>query len=123
MDNQRPQLDLKFYKDICPDQNGAPSRTLMTLASKTYHFKVPVIAVFTKFDQFLRNVQMHLTDYPDEYPDSNVSEVAEIRFQEHFLHPLGDDVRFVRLESGFAVECQGYALTFSRNAQAKQALR
>jgi hypothetical protein len=22
MDNQRPQLDLKFYKDICPDQNG-----------------------------------------------------------------------------------------------------
>ena len=23
MDNQRPQLDLKFYKDICPDQNGA----------------------------------------------------------------------------------------------------
>jgi hypothetical protein len=23
MDNQRPQLDLKFYKDICPDRNGA----------------------------------------------------------------------------------------------------
>ena len=23
MDNQRPGLDLKFYKDICPDQNGA----------------------------------------------------------------------------------------------------
>ena len=23
MDNQRPQLDLKFYKDICPDANGA----------------------------------------------------------------------------------------------------
>ena len=22
MDDQRPQLDLKFYKDICPDQNG-----------------------------------------------------------------------------------------------------
>ena len=26
MDNQRPQLDLKFYKDICPDQNGASLR-------------------------------------------------------------------------------------------------
>ena len=25
MDNQRPQLDLKFYTDICPDQNGASS--------------------------------------------------------------------------------------------------
>ena len=26
MDNQRPELDLKFYKDICPDQNGVFSR-------------------------------------------------------------------------------------------------
>jgi hypothetical protein len=22
MDNQRPELDLKFYKDICPDKSG-----------------------------------------------------------------------------------------------------
>ena len=25
MDNQRPELDLKFYKDICPDRNGVSS--------------------------------------------------------------------------------------------------
>jgi hypothetical protein len=75
MDNQRPELDLKFYKDICPDQN-----------------------VFTKHDQFLRNVGMHLSDFPDEYLDSNVSEVAEKQFQEHYLHPLGDDIIFVQLE-------------------------
>ncbi|KAN0137762.1 hypothetical protein V8E53_004246 [Lactarius tabidus] len=82
MDNQRPQLDLKFYKDICPDQN------------------VPVIAVFTKYDQYLRNVEMHLVDYPDEfrYLDNRVSQVAQHQFQEQYLHPLGDDVRFVRLE-------------------------
>ena len=30
MDNQRPQLDLKFYNDICPDQNGVSSWTFMT---------------------------------------------------------------------------------------------
>ena len=30
MDNQRPQLDLKFFKDICPDRNGASLRTPMT---------------------------------------------------------------------------------------------
>ena len=30
MDNQRPQLDLKFYKNICPDRNGASSWTFMT---------------------------------------------------------------------------------------------
>ena len=68
------------------------------------HFEVPVIAVFTKYDQFLRNVEMDLMDYSNEYPDSNVSEVAETRFQEHYLHPLGDDVRYVRLESGFTVK-------------------
>ena len=31
MDNQRPQLDLKFYKDICPDENGASLRTFMAV--------------------------------------------------------------------------------------------
>ena len=62
------------------------------------YFQVPVIAVFTKYDQFRRNVEMDVFDYPDKYPDSNVSQVTEKRFQEHFLHPLGNDVRYVRLE-------------------------
>ena len=71
-------------------------------------FEVPVIAVFTKYDQFLRNVGMQLADYPDEYPDGNVSDVAEKLFQEYYLHPLGDDFGYVRLESGFRVNCQVY---------------
>ena len=54
--------------------------------------------MFTKYDQFRRNVEMDVVDYPDKYPDSNVSQVAEKQFQEHFLHPLGNDVRYVRLE-------------------------
>ena len=29
MDNQRPQLDLKHYEDICPDQNGASLHIVM----------------------------------------------------------------------------------------------
>jgi hypothetical protein len=65
-----------------------------------HHCEVPIIVVFTKYDQFLRNVQMHLSDYPDEYRDSNVSEVVEKQFQEHYVHPLGDDIRFVQLKSG-----------------------
>jgi hypothetical protein len=68
--------------------------------------------VFTKYDQFLRNVGMHLADYPSEYPDCDISEVAEKQFQEHYLHPLGDDVRYVKLQSGFRVECRGYSLIF-----------
>ncbi|KAH9030086.1 hypothetical protein EDB84DRAFT_1562654 [Lactarius hengduanensis] len=78
MDNQRPGLDLRFLKDICPDEN------------------VPVIAVFTKYDQFRRNVKIDVEDYGN--PDDKVSEVEEKIFQEHYLHPLGDGVRFVRLE-------------------------
>ena len=68
----------------------------------------------------MRNVGMHLVDYPNEYPNSNVSEVAEKQFQEHYLHPLGNDVRYVRLESGLGVICQGHILMyFGRNAHAK----
>ncbi|KAH9031173.1 hypothetical protein EDB84DRAFT_1271108 [Lactarius hengduanensis] len=78
MDNQRPQLDLKFFNDICPERN------------------VPVIAVFTKYDQFRRNVQIHVEDFGS--PNDDARDVAEKRFQEHYVSPLGDDVRFVRLE-------------------------
>ena len=74
------------------------------------HFEVPVIVVFTKYDQFLRNVRMHLVDFPSDCPDSSVSEAAKRQFQEHYLYPLGDDIRYVRLESGFRVKCQGHKL-------------
>jgi hypothetical protein len=75
--------------------------------------------VFTKYDQFWRNVEMHLADYPNEFPDSNVSDVVDKSFEEHYLHLLGNDVRFVRLASGFGFEGQGYILTLCRNAQAE----
>ena len=65
------------------------------------HFEVPVIAVFTKYDQFLRNVKVDVLDDPDKYPNRSVSEVAEQVFQEHYLCPLGDDIEYVQLESEF----------------------
>ena len=40
---------------------------------------------------------MDVFDYPDKYLDRNVSQVVENQFQEHYLRPLGDDVRYVRL--------------------------
>jgi hypothetical protein len=42
---------------------------------------------------------MDMTDEPEKYPDSDVSQVVEELFQEHYLRPLGDDVSYVRLES------------------------
>ena len=86
----------------------------------THLFEVPVIVVFTKYDQFVYNVAMHLFDYPSSYPESDPSVVAEKRFQKHYLHPLGNDIRFVRLKSGFEVKCYERKLTFlGRNARAK----
>ena len=73
--------------------------------------------MFTKYDQFLRNVKMDVLDDPDKYSDRSVSDVAEQVFQEHYLFPLGDDVGYVRLESELRVICQGLMLMlFERNA-------
>jgi hypothetical protein len=95
----------------------------MVMTVSTHHFEVPVIVVFTKYDQFLRNVEMHLADYPNEYPDRDLSEAAEKQFQEHYLCPLGDDVRFVQLESGLIDKFQDCMLMFvGRNAHAKESL-
>ena len=98
MDGHRPGLDLKFHKDICSDQNGASLWTFVTVIF-TQHFQVPVIAVFTKYEQFLRDVTDDVLDYPDKYLNRSVSEVAKERFQEHYLRPLGEDVGYVQLES------------------------
>jgi hypothetical protein len=46
---------------------------------------------------------MDVWDDPDRYPDSDVAQVAEKLFQDHYLRPLGDDVKYVRLESEFRV--------------------
>ncbi|KAF8262884.1 hypothetical protein EI94DRAFT_1742403 [Lactarius quietus] len=91
MDNQRPGLDLKFYDKICPDPN------------------VPVIAVFTKYDQFLFNVEMDVFDDPDKFPDGDVSKEAKRLFQEYYLRPLGNNGRYVRLEKMHNKEsrCEG----------------
>ena len=76
------------------------------------HFEVPIIVVFTKYDQFLHNVRMDVLDDPDLYLDRGVSEVAKERFEEHYVHPLGDDIRYVQLESELQVICQGHMLMF-----------
>ena len=101
MDGHRPGLDLKFYEKICPDQNGVSLRMFMKSFNET--LEVPVIAVFTKYDQFLRNVMMDVSDDPAKYLNRSVSEVAEEQFQEQYLCPLGDNIGYVQLESELQV--------------------
>jgi hypothetical protein len=63
---------------------------------------------------------MDVSDDPAEYPDCSISEVAEEQFQEQYLHPLGNDVQYVKLESELQVIYQGHILMlFVRNACAR----
>ncbi len=76
-----------------------------------------MIAVFTKNDQFLRNVGIDLEDQNHEDPCIDASKEAKERaaneiFEEHYLGPLGEDVPWVRLRGKFRVECPGNVLMF-----------
>ena len=75
-----------------------------------HSFQVPVIALFTKHDQFLLNIKMHVEDHPNEYQGRNAADVEKSQFQEYYLLPLGKEPKFVRLESAFRVKCLGYVL-------------
>ena len=67
---------------------------------------------------------MQVSDFPNDFPDGNVSEVAEKQFEEYYLRPLGDDVKYVQLKRRLKVKCQCYMLMFfDRNAQKRQPLQ
>ncbi len=59
-------------------------------------FQVPVIAVFTKYDQFKRDIKMKLED---ENRETDLDAEVEKIFDQHYLASLGGDPPFVRLES------------------------
>ena len=61
-------------------------------------FQVPVIAVFTKFDQFKRNIKMKLED-EGRGPEINLDAEAENIFKQHYLASLNGPPPFIRLES------------------------
>src|SRR6266404_1111053 len=114
MDNQRPELELKRFRDIYqyPDRNGESSWELVTGIACN---EVPVIAVFTKYDQYLRNVGIDLEDRHDQDRSIKVSKKAKARaakeiFEEHFLGPLGKDISWVQMRGEFRIKYPGNTL-------------
>ena len=59
---------------------------------------MPVIAVFTKYDQFKRNIQMKLED-DGRGLGTHFDAEAESVFNQHYLGSLSGPPPFVRLES------------------------
>jgi hypothetical protein len=57
-----------------------------------------VIAVFTKYDQFKREIKMKMEDACRD-SGINFGDEAERIFHEHYLAGLGGSPTFVRLES------------------------
>ena len=61
-------------------------------------FQVPVIAVFTKYDQFKRDIKMKLEDEGRD-PDMNLNVEVESIFNKHYLARLDGPPPFICLES------------------------
>ena len=57
-----------------------------------------MIAVFTKYDQFKRNIKMKLED-EDRDPKIYLDAEAENIFKQHYLDSLSGPPPFIRLES------------------------
>jgi hypothetical protein len=100
MDNDRPRLDSMFFQDICPDKNGMLLYSLRPTIRLTFGIiQVPVIAVFTKFDQFKLDIEMKLED--EGLDSGTANDEVERVFLKHYLGPLGETPLHVRLESKF----------------------
>jgi hypothetical protein len=60
------------------------------------------MAVFTKYDQFKREIKMKMEDARRDL-ETNLEDAAEGIFNEHYLARLGGAPPFVRLESEYFV--------------------
>ena len=65
---------------------------------KMWDFQVPVIAVFTKYDQFKRDVKMKLED-EGRGQEMDVNAEVENFFNQYYLASLNGRPPFIRLES------------------------
>ena len=80
-------------------------------------FQVPVIAVFTKYDQFKRNIWMKLEDEGRD-PVTDFDRVVEEVFDHFYLGALSGTQPFVRLESeDFLIISYPSQFLSCRNAQ------
>jgi hypothetical protein len=63
-----------------------------------WNFQVPVIAVFTKYDQFKREISFKLEDLGRD-PTTELEGEADSVFRQYYLAALKRTPPFVRLES------------------------
>jgi hypothetical protein len=64
----------------------------------SWGFQVPVLAVFTKYDQFKHDTKMKLEDEGRD-PEMDLDAEVERIFKQHYLTMLNGPPPFIRLES------------------------
>jgi hypothetical protein len=111
MDNDRPSLDLKYLEDICPDKNGMSKYDLET-GIDVKDFQVPVIAVFTKYDQFRSDIELRLED---QHRDAKAHLDVEIdrAFNQKYLANLEGTPPYICLESEVSITAETSTILIS----------
>ena len=113
MDNDRPLLDLQHFERICADMNGMSKNDFMKLALTLGIFQVPVIAVFTKYEQFSLDIEMKLEDQGrNAEAQSNVVETESV-FNQQYLANLMGAPPYIRLQSEVSMTVETYTILIS----------
>ena len=105
MDNDRPSLDLRYFHQICPDKNGMSNFNYMNWDPHLTPWisQVPIMALFTKLDQFKRNIKMKLMDVHDHpITETHIEREAKSVFEQQYIAELHKHERtapYLRLES------------------------
>jgi len=68
---------------------------------------VPIIAVFTKYDQFKLNVEMKLQDEGEDSLPEVIEEKVKELFQAEYLGMISGQPRYITLESMTALSSGG----------------
>jgi hypothetical protein len=109
--SDRPKLDLKHFENICPDENGMPKYDLRKLALTLGIFQVPVIAVFTKYDQFKCDIEMRLEDQDRDATQLHVE--IDRAFNQEYLANLKGAPPYICLESEVLMTVETHTILIS----------
>jgi hypothetical protein len=89
MDNQRPASDIEPYRQLCLAKNGGPG-VLLSNRDDQRQGAVPMIAVFTKYEVFKRNVGFRLEDkYRRKITSEETDRECQLIFETKYLSILG----------------------------------
>ena len=107
--SDRSELDLKHFKNICPDENGMLKYELGKLVLTLGIFEVPVIAVFTKYDQFRYDIEMRPENQDRDAKAQLHVEIDRV-FKQEYLDNLKETPPYICLESEVSVIVGTYAI-------------